>query len=824
MRPIVVWIEAVRQDLKYGVRQLWHSPGFTAAAAITLALGIGVNTSIFSLLNALLLRPLPGANTSGLVAIYRGGNRPCSYSDFLDFQRRGSAFASLAADASNESTLDVGDSGTSELILLEGVSYNYAAVLGTRASLGRWFSAEDERAAMEQFPAVISYRLWQSRFGAAPQAIGSRIRVESQWYTVVGVAAQEFRGVGPPIVTDVWLPLVRYALHNDYAARLVNDRLEGNVMMFCRLKPGVGASEAQAQLNLVDAQLRREYPRPGGRVAALEVETPRGASDPGSRRMVGQPVTMLAIVVALVLLIACANIAALLLTRGVARRRELSIRMALGAGRARVCRQMMIESLLLSLLGAVAGLAAAIWTNRIETRELLSLPSPIALGLDLSFDGRVLAFVLGASIVTTFLFGLMPALSQSKTELVPALKGSEVRLETRRRRFTLRNLYAVAQVSLSLVLLIVAGLFIRALHRATRIDLGFNPRGLVSARVFVPKPEFNETTGRDLYRRVLALTRNLPGVSSATLSYASPLISMSECVVPDDAAGSHPAFTAGANIIGADYFSTLGIPLVRGRAFSPRDDFSAPPVLIVNEALARRYWPGENAVGKRVRIGRGCEKGEGSRAEIVGVAKNALYASLDSIDRPYVFFPIEQRFALYIALLVRTGGDPTRYTTVLRTELRQLDDRLRIYQIDTLAAEIDQSLVAVRFEASLLGAFGALALVVAAVGLYAVIAFGVRHRTQEFGIRMALGARRSDVLRLVIGDGLALALVGVCLGLGCSVLLTRLLGGFLYGLSTTDGATFAAVALLWTAVALIASCVPAYQSTRVDPLNSLRCE
>ncbi|MGP0070304.1 MAG: ABC transporter permease [Bryobacteraceae bacterium] len=824
MRAMVVCMEAVWQDLKYGVRQLWHSPGFTAAAAITLALGIGVNTSIFSLLNTLLLRPLPGANPSGLVAIYRAGNRPCSYPDFLDFERRATAFSGLAADTSNESTLDVGDSGASELILLEAVSYNYGLVLGSRTSLGRWFSTEDERATGEQFPAVISYRLWQSRFGGAPQAIGSRIRVESQWYTVVGVATKEFGGMGPPIVTDVWLPLVQYARHNDYAARLVSDRLEGKVMVFGRLKPDVAPAEAQAQLNLVDAQLRREYPRPGGRVAALQVETPRGASDPGSRRMVGQPMTMLAVVVALVLLIACANIATLLLMRGVARRRELSIRIALGAGRARVCRQMLIESLLLSLLGAAAGLAAAIWTNRIEVRELLSLPSPIALGLDLSIDWRVLAFVLGASIVTTFLFGLMPALSISKTDLVPALKGSGLHLETRHRRFTLRNVYAVAQVSLSLVLLIVAGLFIRALHRATRIDLGFNPRGLMSARLFVPKPEFNETTGRELYRRVLARTRTLPAVSGATLSYASPLIAMSECVVPDEEARSQPAMTAGANIIGPDYFSTLGIPLVRGRGFSSTDDSSASPVLIVNEALARTYWPGGNAVGKRVRIGRGCEKGEGERAEIVGIAKNALYASLDSIDRPYVFFSIKQRFALYVALLVRTGSDPTRYATALRTELRQLDNRLRIYQVDSLAAEMDQSLAPVRWEASLLGAFGALALAVAAVGLYAVIAFGVRQRTQEFGIRMALGARKSDVLRLVIGDGLALAMVGVCLGLASSLLLTRLLGGFLYGLSPTDGATFAAVVLLWTAVALIASSVPAYHSTKVDPLNSLRCE
>ncbi|HUA20426.1 MAG TPA: ABC transporter permease [Bryobacteraceae bacterium] len=824
MQAVFVWIEATWQDLKYGLRQLWHSPGFTAAAAITLALGIGVNTSIFSLLNALLLRPLPGANTRGLVAIYRGDNRPCSYRDFLDFERRAIAFSGLAADASNESAMDAGDSATSELVLVEGVSFNYASVLETRALVGRWFAAADERTAEVEFPAVISYRLWQSQFGGDPRAVGRRVRVESQWYTIVGVASKEFQGLEPPIMTDVWLPLERYARHNEYAARLVNDRQGAGVVMFGRLKPGIAALAAQAQLNVVDAQLRREYPRPSVREAALTLATPRGATDPGSRSMVTPPLVMLAIVVALVLFIACANIATLLLTRGAARRRELSIRIALGAGRARVSKQMLAENFLISLLGTAGGLIAAVWTNRLEEKAILALPSPMAAGLDLAIDGRVLAFVLCASVITTLLFGLAPALSLSKTDLVPALQWNALRPENHHRRFRLRNLYAVAQVTVSLILLIVAGLFLRALHRASTIDLGFDPRGLVSARLFLPSPEFNAATARDLYRRILARTRSMAGVSHATLSYASPTIAMPECVAPDNAVGTERALAAGANIIGADYFSTLGVPLVRGRDFSSADDASAPPVVIVNEVLAQRYWPHGNAVGSRVRIGSGCEKGRGTPAEVVGVAKDAMYASLDSKERPFVFLPVEQRFAGFVALLVRTGGDPGPYAAALRTELRQLDGRLRVYGIDGLADETDQALGPMRLEASLLGAFGALALVVAAVGLYGVIAFGASQRTQEFGIRMALGARRSDVLRLVIGDALMLALVGVCLGTVASLLLTPFLRSFLYGLSPTDGATFAGVALLWTAVALLASAVPAYHSTRVDPAASLRCE
>ncbi len=819
------WPDAIRQDLKYGARQLGRNPGFTVAAVITLALGIGINTSIFSVLNALLLRPLPGANTAGLVSVYRGGSHPCSYPDFLDFQERNTAFSGLAADAPNQSTLDTGNSGTSELILVEAVSYNYASIVETRPALGRWFSAADERANGELFPAVISHRLWRSRFGAGPDAIGRQIRIESQWYTVVGVAAQEFRGIGPPVVTDVWLPLVRYPRHNSYAARLVNDRQETGVLVFGRLKPGVSAPAAQAQLKLVDAQIRRDYPRSGESVAPLELQTPRGAADPGTRLMVAQPLGMLAVVAALVLLIACANIATLMLTRGVSRRRDVSVRIALGASRARVCQQALIESLLLSLLGAAAALVAVIWTNRLQERAILMLPSPIAVGLDLSIDLRVLAFVLGASVVTTVLAGLIPALNLSRTELAPTLKGNEQRpLEARHRRLTLRNIYTVGQIAVSLILLVTAGLFIRAFEKASRIDPGFTPRGLLSARLFLPQPEFDKNTGTDLYRRALARTHGLAGVTSATLSYASPMIPWQECIVPDGARGSVPAVTAGANKIGPDYFSTLGVPIVRGRTFSSADNSGAPAVVIVNQALADRYWPGGDAVGNRVRIGRGCEKGEGARAEIVGVARNASYASLDWAGQPYVFVPVEQQFARFVALLARTAGDPTRSSTALRKELRQLDSRLRVYEIDTVEHQMHQSLWQVRWEASLLSIFGGLALAVGSVGLYAVISFGARQRKREFGIRMALGARRRDVLRLVIGEGLGLALLGIGLGLGSSLVLTRLLRGFLYGLSPTDGVTFAGVALLWTAIALLASGLPAWHSTRVDPLTSLHCE
>ncbi len=818
MPGILISTQTIWQDLKYGVRQLWANPGFAAVAVLTLALGIGVNTSISSLLNALMLRPLAVPDSAGVLGIYRGDGRPCSYPDFLNFQQRSNAFSGLAADTTTESALDVRDS--SEVILAEAVSYNYATVLEIKPALGRWFTAEDEHAA--GFPAVISYRTWQERFDGDRQAIGKQVRLESQWYTVVGVAPKGFQGMAMPVLTAVWVPLVRYAQHNEFGARIVRDRLDGRVMMFGRLRPGITTSQAQAELNAVDVRLRRDYPRPDARRVALRLETARGTADPGYRRMVAPLLMLLSGVVGLVLLISCANVANLLLGRGVSRRREVSIRLAIGASRGRICRQMLLESLLLSLMGATAGLVAARWTNRILERGLSSAPSDIAVGASLSLDGRVLGFVLIAAVVTTFLFGLIPALQVSRPELVAALKGSETFL--RNRRLTLRNVSVVAQVTLSLVLLVMAGLFLRALQTASSINPGFDARRLLSARLYVAKPEFNKAAGLALYHRVVDRARTLPGVRNATLSYASPMLTMSECVVPDNASVSSESITAGANIIGSAYFSTFGIPLLRGREFTSSDISSAPPVVIVNESLQRRYWPEQNPVGNRIRVGDGCEKGQGTVAEIVGVAKDAQYASLNTSAEPYVFYPFGQHYVGYVALIIRAEYNPAELASGLRKELREVDSRLRIYDVDAVSDQIDKSLWQARWEASLLGAFGILALLIASVGLYGVMAFAANQRIREFGIRMALGAQRRDVLQLVTGDALAITFVGIGTGLLLSLGSTTLLRSFLSGLNPTDPATYAGAALLWTAVSLAANCVPAYRATRVDPAIALREE
>jgi predicted permease len=815
--PILTSLQAIRQDLKYGLRQLRSQPGFTVVAVATLALGIGVNTSIFSLLNALLLRPLAVEDGSGVIGVYRGDDRPCSWSDFVDFQQRSTAFSGLAADATNESALDIGD--TSEVILAEAVSYNYATVLEIKPLLGRWFTQEDERTT--EFPAVISYRTWQSRLNGDAHVIGKQVLLESQWYTVVGVAPKDFQGMASPVLTGIWIPLPRYAQHNQFAARVLKSRDDDRVLMFGRLRPGVSGSQAQIELNTVDVQLRHDYPRAEEREAPLHIEPARGTPDPDYRRMVAPLLMLLSAVAALVLLISCANVGNLLFGRGVARRREISVRLALGASRGRISRQMLVESLLLSVLGTAVGLAAALGANRFLEHRLLSAPTPISLGTTLSLDMRVLAFVLIASIATTLLFGTIPAWQVSRPDLLSALKRNEASF--RNRRLTFRNLSVVAQVTLSFVLLIVAGLFLRALQTAIKIDPGFDAQKLLAARLYVAEPEVDRAAGLVLYRRVVDHVRMLPSIRNATLSYASPMLTMSECVAPDRAGFSQP-ISAGANVVGSNYFSTFGIPIVRGREFTSADNSSEHPVLIVNETLARRYWPGQDPIGNRVRVGDGCEKGQGTTAEIVGIAKDAQYAALGPSIQPYIFYPFEQHFVRYVALVIQTDNNPVGLASVLRRELRGVDSRLRIYEVDTLSDQIDKSLWQTRWEASLLSGFGVLALLIAAVGLYGVIAYAARQRTREFGIRMALGAQRRDVLRLVTSNAVAITLAGIAVGLAISLATTNLFRGFLYGLSPTDVATYAAAALLWTVVSLVASCVPACRATRVDPAVTLREE
>lgn len=816
------YLESLWQDSIYAYRQFRLSPGFVAVASLTLALAIGVNTSIFSLLNALLLRPLPVNQPYRLVTLLRGDSRPCSYPDYLDFRDRNRVFSGLAADVPNETAIDVGDS--SEITMVESVSYNYPDVVETKAVLGRWFSVNDESRAPGDFQVVISYRIWQVRYGGDPNVLGRRLRLESQPYTIIGVAAKDLQGMSPPILTDAWVPIAAYARHNDFAARVMHDRLSPDVMLIGRLKPGVTREEAQAAMNIIDRSLQREYLRPKSRPEPLRAEVVRGISDPDNRRNASQLVMLLAVVVALVLVIGCANVANLLLAHGMVRRREIAIRTAVGASRTRIVRQCLVESVLLASLGTLLGLVTANWMNRYLEARIASVPLIITIGARLPIDGRVLVFACAATIVTTLLFGVLPALQTSKPDLVPALHGEASAGRSSHRWFAPRNLCVLAQIIVSLMLLIVSGLFVRALHNATVIDPGFDPQHLLSLRLYLAKPAFTESTGLVLYDRALDLVRSMPGVRNATLSYSSPVLSSTECVANIPAPGRPAdALIAGSNTVGTNYFATLGIPLLTGRDFTPADTSTAPPVAIINQTVARTYFPRQSPVGMRIRVGQGCAQGAGSELEIVGVAKDARYAATrDALAKPYVFFPLAQHYAGYTALLVRTGNAPAALAPVIRKKLLDLDTRLRIYEVIGLKQQMDDSLWEVRWEAGLVTGFGILALILATVGLYGVISSVVAQRTRELGIRMALGAKRHQVLRVIMNNALILTGIGILMGLLAAMALTRVLRGLLYGLSPTDPVTFLVAVLLWICIAAIASYIPARRAVSINPLETLR--
>jgi predicted permease len=814
--------ERMSQDLRYAFRQLRRSPGFTLTVVVILALGIGVNTSVFTLLDALLLQPLPVPEPQRVLTFFRGDGRPCSYLDYLDFRNRAQAFSGLAADLPNEGGLEADQN--SEVVQIEGVSYNYSQVLEMGALRGRWFTSEDERTARGDSLAVISYRIWHTLYSDDPHVSGKRIRIDGQPYTIVGVAPKELLGMSQPLVTDIWVPLDAYAHHNRFVAGAMNNRQDSRFVLLGRLKPGITEAHALAEMNAIDGQLRREYPRTDSKVSLLRSETVRGVSDPGYRRNTAQLVALLMVVAAMVLLIGCANIASLLLARGLVRRREMSIRVVLGAGRLRIVRQTMVESMCLTAVGSLAGLVAAICTNRILELHIAAAPLPVAIGTNLAIDKRVLFFSFCAAFFTTLIFGAFPAISASRPDLLPALKGIEAFRHPRFRWFSPRKLYVMGQVAISFVLLVISGLFIHALQKANNMAAGFEVRRLLSVRLYVAEPQFTEPAARNLLDRALQRVRAIPSVKSATVSYASPFISSSDCILPLIRQGELPNQAVGENIVGTNYFATLGVPLLAGRDFSLLDGASAPRVVVVNDILSHRYFPGQIAIGKRLRVGCACENGKCYDAEIIGVVKNAKYANLDQPAEPYVFVPITQQFARYVSLLIRTQVEPADLAADLRRDLLALDPRLQVYDVGALSDQIDHSFWLLRWETSLIGGFGGLALLLAAVGLYGIVSTSVTQRTKEIGIRMALGARRGDVLQLILASVLGLTLTGVVVGLGGSFLITRLLQGHLYDLNPTDPITFVASVLLWAVVALIASYFPVRHATRVDPTVTLRYE
>jgi len=785
-------------DLALAVRLLRKSPAFTFLAVLCLALGIGVNSSIFSLLDSVYLRPMPVANAARLVCLSRGGAPLFPYAEYRALRDRARSLEGLAISQPEES--DLSFEGSAMLIGAEPVSANYAAALGAPTLIGRWFTGESEPAA------VISFHAWQQMFHGDPRVLGKTVRSESHSYTVVGVAPPEFAGIYAPLRIDLWVPFRYWAGAGADTHR---------VMVIGCLKRGVAPAQAAAELNAVATLFHRENPdiAKDSRQPIL-AELVRGIPNPVGRRRAMPVVILLMAEVALVLLIACMNVGNLLVARGMRRRPEIAIRFALGAGRARVLRQLMTENLLLGLLGGAAGVAVAYAANRLLVAALPSLPFGEMFRIDLPLDFRVLFYTGSIALLAALLFGLLPALQSSRADLAAALKDANAAGG----RLRLRLAMLTGEIALSLVLLLTAGLFARLIVRFHHLDPGFASANRLYAPAFVPSPQFTPASARVFYDRTLARLRALPGVRSASLTTRLPLYAAGiagACVARE---GDRPT-PATTTTIDRGFLQTLAIPLLEGRDFAPTDQADGPPVAIVNQTLARRLWPGQPAIGRTFQFG--CTHPQS--LQVVGIARDSRIRSMNEVTLPHVYLPFSQAYGGGIVfLVVETARDPGPLVSRVRQTLLSANPDFRTYGVLRLSDSLDASFWQARFELWLLAILGSLSLALAAIGMYGALAYHVTARTREIGIRVALGARPREVVRLVIAQGLRVTAAGIALGLAISALASRLLAALLPGVSPTDALTWASAVAVWIAVALLACWIPAHRAARIQPLAALR--
>jgi len=789
------------RDLRHGLRQFRRSPGFSALAVLCLGLAIGVNTSIFGILNSVLFRPMPVQQPERLIVISRGGEALFSSPEYRDFRERSRTLVGITASAPWESDLEV--DGNSTFAAAEAVSANYPAVIGVQTALGRWFSSDTEPAA------VISYAVWQRQFNLDPNVLGRTIRSESQFYTIAGVAPREFNGIFAPLRMDIWVPIgTRPSL-----ATLQENRDVRRVMLFGRLATEATAAQASSELNAIDAQLATERAAPSETTTPLVAEHVRGIANVGNRRRAQVVATFLTVVVGLVLLIACVNVGNLLLARGTMRQREFALRRALGASRQRVLQQLLTESLLLAIGGGICGLVLAQWTNALLERSLPLVEGFFPLQLEFGLDWRVIAFTAVVSMGTTVLCGLLPAWRASRTDGLVAFKGEIVVGTPRRRPFGL-----VAQVVMSFVLLLVAGTFVQALVRMQTADPGFAVNGRLYAFSLISTPGITAETRRQIYSRAIDELKALPGIRNATISDALPLMPTG----PDCAsrtAGSRVSITTGSVDLG--YFQTMKIDVVAGREFAASDTPSNGAVVVVNERLANGLWPDTSPVGERVMVG--CNKA--TPATVVGVVRNSSIRSLGENPQPHLYYPLAQRYeGGLVAILLETSTPPGSLVEPVRRTLLGVGQGIRVYTVQPLSEHVERSYSAIRWQTSVLTTFGLLALVLAAVGLYGVISYRVALRTREIGVRMALGAGRRNVFREVVGQGLSIALIGVVIGEALMIVLGRVLGALDADIQPPGIVVLVVTGLIWIVVSILATYVPAARASGVNPLIALRYE
>ena len=815
----------ILQDVRYGFRMLVKSPGFTVVAVLSLALGIGANTTIFTLVKAIFLHPIPVEDPAKVVVLYSNAQSrkgppqeflPTPYLNAVDYREKTNVFSGSAIAIPNAMDLTISGHATQEFV--EVVNANFFDVLGVHPFLGRGFSAEEE--SRPQPVAVLSYALWNNRFGGDRGILGKTIQLDQQEYTIIGVAPRQFENIGALGSPNIWIPIsMRDQALTGQIKEFVYQRGFRLAFMVARLKPGVSVRQAQIAVHDLGIQLEKEYPKDNGGRNEMVVPIDETSVPPQLHSVFTLAGSIMMLIVGLVLLIACANVANLLLARATQRQREIAVRLALGASRVRLIRQLLTESLLLALLAGALGVFAAYWA---KSALVSFLPPGITANLDFSIDARVLLYTLGMAVLATLLFGLIPAFQASRTDRMAALKDRTGAPTGSTRWYGLRGALVMVQVALSLVALVGAGLFIHSLSNAQQIDPGFEVKHELVMFLNLGAQHYQQPQAEQFYRDVVERLDSLPMVSGASLGDSAPLSGgLQRTTFTDGVDSTDPRNGKLTPVIAVapGFFDTTGIALLRGRAFNEEDDAKNAMVGVVNQAAANTFWPGQDPLGKHLHF-----LGEPWDVAVVGEVKTVKYLTLGEAPQAIVYMPLKQHYSPFVTLYVRTKADPTNALATVRSTVQPMIPSVPLLRVQTVGQVLVQSLTPPRMGAELLGSFGLIALVLAAIGTYGVMSYSVNQRSQEIGIRMTLGAQPRDVVRLILGSGMAMVAAGIAAGLVFSVLLARGMNTLLYGIGLFDAPSFLITAAILVLVALAACYVPARRAMRVDPINTLRYE
>jgi putative ABC transport system permease protein len=814
------------KDFRYAIRMLTKTPGVTFVAIVTLALGIGANTAIFSGVSAFILRDMPVPEANRLVRPVEIGEDggiadEISYPDFVEYRNQSTSFTGLSGEDMLQVAIDTQDQN--DVIWGQAVSGNYFDVMQVKPLMGRAFLPEEDGAPGAHPVVVLGHSLWERRLGSDPNIVGKKLRLNNRPYEVIGVAPKFFKGSKFGLSMDFWVPIAMVE-----ELRGVTDWLKSRnshwMNVIGRLKPGVSLAQATAEMNAIASRLNQIYPDDRASTTHAKVLTePDGRwGNAGVVFKSGSGVAMA--IVGLVLLIACANVANLLLARAAARRKEIGIRIALGASRSRLIRQLLTESLLLSLAGGGLGLLLAYWITHLMEGFIPILQYNIIENF-FDLDSRALLFTFVVAVASGLVFGLAPAWNSSNPDIVPILKGGSDVRQRKTRRLTLRNTLVIAQVALSLTVLVCGGLFIKSFRRAQQMDPGFETRNALLTTLNPQLVGYDNERARNFYEQAVARVSSIPGISGAGVARLIPLGDSSNSTGPVLKEGEvlqrgSTGRNIGTNVVSPGYFNALRIDFLDGRNFDERDKLNAQKVVVINKHMAEQLWPDESAIGKRVFIGTDDHEG----VEVVGVVKTGRYRNLAEDPRSFMYFPVSQRRPGIMTLVARTNGDPRNFVGAIRHEMQMLDRTVPLSSVRTMPEHMTWPLWAPNMAASLSLGFGLVALLLSSVGLYSVMAYVVSQRTKEVGIRMALGASRKDVLQMITGQGMRLALIGAAIGLAFALALAKVVSSLLIGISGYDVTTFVVVFGLLGVVAFVASLLPARRATKVDPLVALRYE